>query len=153
MRVLVVEDEPLIAASVEWELRDRGYDVVGPAASAAHAEDLAANLRPDLALVDINLTGRGDGVRLARTLRRSGIPSIFVTGQVCEARENRDAAVALLAKPFPVESLDAVVRAAAALISGHAPKAAPACLEVFGAPRSGGSRSQGRPQLAGAEGR
>ena len=149
MRVLVVEDEPLIAASVEWELRDRGHDVLGPAPSAALAEHLAAVDRPDLALVDINLTGRGDGVRLARTLRLMGVPSVFVTGQISEARENRDAALALLAKPFPVESLDAVVRTAAALMSGHPPSAPPACLEVFEPAR----RPSRAPQLAGAAGR
>lgn len=153
MRILVVEDEPLIAASVEWELRDRGYDVVGPAASAGHAEDLAASTRPDLALVDINLTCRGDGVRLARALRRIGVPSVFVTGQVSEARENRDAALALLAKPFPVESLDSVVRTAAALIAGDAPKAPPACLELFVATRSSERSLLVVRQLAGAAGR
>jgi DNA-binding response OmpR family regulator len=126
----------LIAASVEWELRDRGHDVVGPAASAAQAVDLAAGPRPDLALVDINLAERGEGVRLARALRRAGVPSIFMTGQVAEARENRDAALALLAKPFPVESLDGVVRAAAAVLAGERPCAAPACLELFEGPRA-----------------
>jgi DNA-binding response OmpR family regulator len=134
MRLLVVEDEPLIAASIEWELRDRGYDVLGPAASAAHAEDLAGLLRPDLALVDINLAQRGDGIRLARTLGGRGVPSIFVTGQVGEARENRDAALGVVAKPFPVESLDAAIRAVSVLLAGGWPKAPPPCLELFARP-------------------
>jgi two-component system, response regulator PdtaR len=56
MRILIVEDEPLIAASIDWELRDAGYEVIGPAADAAHALALARATRPDLALVDINLT-------------------------------------------------------------------------------------------------
>ncbi|THD79377.1 MAG: response regulator [Phenylobacterium sp.] len=148
MRVLIVEDEPLIAASIEWELRDRGHEVLGPAASAAHAEDLARDGAPDLALVDINLVNRGDGVRLAHALRRIGVASVFVTGQVCEARENRDAALGLLAKPFPVESLDAVVRAAATLMAGGRPTAPPPCLELF-APFQGQRPRQDRsPQAA-----
>jgi DNA-binding response OmpR family regulator len=135
MRVLVVEDEPLIAASIEWELKDCGFEVLGPASSAAHAEDLAGLLRPDIALVDINLLSRGDGVRLARTLRNRGVESVFVTGQLLEARENCDAALGVVAKPFPVEDLGAVVRCAAAIVAGGRPKSPPPCLELF--PRAG----------------
>jgi len=134
MRVLVVEDEPLIAASIEWELKDCGHDVVGPAASAAHAEDLAHLTAPDLALVDINLVARGDGVRLARALSRLGVQSVFVTGQLSEARENCDAALGVVAKPFPVEDLGAVVRCAAAIVAGGRPKTLPPCLELFARP-------------------
>ncbi|MDB5476616.1 MAG: pdtaR 1 [Phenylobacterium sp.] len=131
MRVLVVEDEPLIAASIEWELRDAGYEVIGPAAEPIHAAALARAERPDLALVDINLTGRGDGIALARALRRLGVASIFVSGQVLEARENRDAAFGLVAKPFPVEQMPAVVRAAAIVLAGGWPAAIPPSLELF----------------------
>ncbi|HEV2532338.1 response regulator [Phenylobacterium sp.] len=131
MRVLVVEDEPLIAASIEWELRDAGYEVIGPAADAVHAAALARAERPDLALVDINLTCRGDGVALARGFRRLGIASIFVSGQVLEARENRDAALGLVAKPFCVEHLPAVVRCAAVVLAGGWPAVIPPALELF----------------------
>jgi DNA-binding response OmpR family regulator len=147
MRVLIVEDEPLIAASIEWELRDRGHEVLGPAASAAHAWELARNGAPDLALVDINLVSRGDGVRVARLLRRRGVASVFVTGQVSEARENRDVALGLVAKPFPVESLDAVVRAAAALMGGGRPPVRPSCLELFSPFAVPARRPERRPQL------
>ena len=146
MRVLIVEDEPLIAASIEWELRDRGHEVIGPAASAAHAEDLARSGGADLALVDINLVNRGDGIRLAHTLRRIGVASLFVTGQIYEARENRDAALGLLAKPFPVESLDAVVRCAATVIAGGRPASSPPCLELFGSLQAQASREVRSPQ-------
>lgn len=134
MRVLVVEDEPLIAASIEWELKDCGHEVLGPAASAPHAEDLAQLGAPDLALVDINLVARGDGVRLARTLRKLGVQSVFVTGQLSEARENCDVALGVVAKPFPVEDLGAVVRCAATIVAGGRPKAPPPCLELFARP-------------------
>jgi two-component system, response regulator PdtaR len=131
MRVLIVEDEPLIAASIDWELRDAGYEVIGPAADAAHALALARATRPDLALVDINLTCRGDGIALARALRRQGIASIFVSGQVLEARENRHAALGLVAKPFAVEQIAAVVRCAAVLLAGDRPAVIPPALELF----------------------
>jgi DNA-binding response OmpR family regulator len=131
MRILVVEDEPLIATSIDWELRDAGHEVIGPAADAVHAAALARAMRPDLALVDINLTGHGDGVVLARTLARQGVAAIFVSGQVIEARENRDAALGLVAKPFAVEQIAAVVRCAAIVLAGGRPAAVPLALELF----------------------
>jgi len=149
MKILVVEDEPLIAASIDWELRDAGYEVIGPAADAVHAALLARAGRPDLALVDINLAGRGDGVALARTLGRQGIASIFVSGQVNEARENRDAALGLVAKPFAVEQLPAVVRCAAVMLAGGRPATTPPALEVF----SRAAPERDRPLPAYAAGR
>jgi DNA-binding response OmpR family regulator len=136
MRILIVEDEPLIAASIDWELRDAGYEVVGPAADPAHAAGLAHAARPDLALVDINLAGHGDGVALARALGRQGVASIFVSGQVIEARENRDAALGLVAKPFAVEQIAAVVRCAAIVLAGGRPAVVPPALELFSRPAS-----------------
>jgi DNA-binding response OmpR family regulator len=131
MRVLVVEDEPLIATSIQWELVDAGHEVVGPAATLAEAELLATEEQPDLALVDINLAERGDGVVLARRLKTAGVPSIFVTGQINEARQARDCALGLLLKPFPFEALGRVVEAAASLVAGRAQVNTPRCLELF----------------------
>lgn len=135
MRVLVVEDEPLIAASMEWELRDAGYEVVGPASDPAHAEALCDCDRPDLALVDINLMDRGDGIALARRLARRGVRSLFVSGQIWDARENRDAALGLIAKPFAVERLPEAVDAVLALLAGGRP-VIPPCLELFTRPQA-----------------
>ena len=142
MLVLVVEDEPVIAASIEWELMAAGHDVLGPANSVEEAEALIHNQRPDLALVDINLAGADEGVALARDLKREhGVHSLFVTGQIAQARQNCDAALGVLAKPFAFESLVACVPAAAELISGRRPARLPRGLEVFpaapSAPRSG----------------
>lgn len=131
MRVLIVEDEPLIATSIQWELVDAGHEVVGPAATLAEAESLASEEQPDLALVDINLSERGDGVVLARRLKAAGVPSIFVTGQIHEARQAQDAALGLVLKPFPFETLGRVIETAAGLISGANAVTAPRCLELF----------------------
>ena len=133
MLVLVVEDEPVIAASMEWELMAAGHQVLGPASSVDEAERLTKAQRPDLAFVDINLAGADEGVALARDLkRRFGVPSLFVTGQVAQARQNCDAALGVLAKPFAFESLVACVPAAADLIEGRTPARTPRGLEVFG---------------------
>jgi CheY-like chemotaxis protein len=130
--VLVVEDEPVIAASMEWELREAGHQVLGPVAGVAEAAALAASSRPDLAFIDINLAGRDEGVELARDLRRRlGVPSIFVTGQVNQARQNSDAALGVLTKPFAFEALVDCVPAAAELVCGRTPARPPRGLEIF----------------------
>jgi two-component system, response regulator PdtaR len=139
--VLVVEDEPVIAASIEWELMAAGHEVLGPASSVEEAEALIGRQLPDLALVDINLAGADEGVALARDLKREhGVHSLFVTGQIAQARQNCDAALGVLAKPFAFESLVACVPAAVELIGGRRPARLPRGLEVFqtasGAPRS-----------------
>jgi two-component system, response regulator PdtaR len=130
--VLVVEDEPVIAASIEWELLEAGYQVLGPAASVAEAEALTGQARPDIAFIDINLAGQDEGVALARDLkRRLGVGSLFVTGQVAQARQNADAAVGVLPKPFAFEALVDCVPAAAELACGRMPAVAPRGLEIF----------------------
>ncbi|MCR5877554.1 response regulator [Phenylobacterium sp. J367] len=132
MLVLVVEDEPMIAASIEWELVDAGYEVLGPAGSVAEAEALTARARPDLALVDINLAGHDEGIGLARALKsRFGLPVIFVTGQHAQARQACDAALGVLTKPFSFRSLVATVPCAMALAAGRRPARLPRGLEVF----------------------
>jgi two-component system, response regulator PdtaR len=68
-RVLIVEDEALVAMDLRESLEDMGYKVVGVAADSARAFEMAA-MEPDLALVDLNLrdglTGPEIGKRLAR---------------------------------------------------------------------------------------
>jgi DNA-binding response OmpR family regulator len=135
--VLVVEDEPVIAASMEWELMAAGHEVLGPVASVEEAEALASTHHPDLALVDINLAGNDEGVELARDLKlRYGVPSLFVTGQIVQARQNADAALGVLAKPFAFEALVDCVPVAAELVRGQTPAKLPRGLEVFAHPKA-----------------
>lgn len=112
-----------------------GHQVLGPANCVEDAHALANGQRPDLALVDINLAGHDEGVELARDLlRRYGVHSLFVTGQINQARQNSDAALGVLVKPFAFEALVACVPVAAELISGQAPSRLPHGLEIFARP-------------------
>ena len=56
-RVLVAEDEPLVAMLLEDVLLDAGATILGPASTVAEALRLAAKQRPDLAVLDLNLSG------------------------------------------------------------------------------------------------
>lgn len=134
MLVLVVEDEALIAMTLENCLLDAGYQVLGPAARGSQALRLAENVRPDLALVDINLRDGPMGVTVARELfRRWKTPSLFLSAQGGEARANQDAALGLILKPYRLEGLISCVEIALRLLRGETPERSeiPYELELF----------------------
>lgn len=118
--ILIVEDEALVASYIEEVLAESGFSIAGIASSGPEALAVAAERRPDLALVDIRLTGPIDGIELACLLRQlSGIRAIFLSGLVDNATTAR-AAVAqplgFLAKPFlPSQVFKEIEQALAAL--------------------------------------
>ncbi len=79
-RVMVVEDEFLIAISLEMALGEQGALVEGPYTRLAEAQ-LAVSSRPDAAVLDVRL-GRDSSLPVARELQRLGVPLLFVTGNV-----------------------------------------------------------------------
>lgn len=107
-RILLVEDEPLIAMELEATLASSGFEVVGPASSVEGAVRLIGQERIDAALLDANLCGE-PVAEVAVALSSKGIPFAFGTGYGPEGlpEEFRDAEI--LAKPFdPVRLIEAV---------------------------------------------
>ena len=78
-RVLVVDDEPILAFDIACEIRNAGYEVVGPAGSVASALALLESSGCDIAVLDVNL-GRENAEPIAEALRTKGIPFIIVSG-------------------------------------------------------------------------
>ena len=79
-RILIVEDEAVIAMDMAQHLRDFGYDVVGIAASGERALQLSAQCKPDLVMMDIVIKGTRDGIETARAIRADAdIPVVFLT--------------------------------------------------------------------------
>lgn len=79
-RILIVEDEALVAMEIEERLEVMGYQVTGRAASGVQALALLEETRPDLALMDIRLQGAMDGIAVAERIRKiSKVPVIFLT--------------------------------------------------------------------------
>ncbi len=78
-RILIVEDELIVALELEDRLRRHGYSIVGTARSADEALALARAQPVDLALLDLRLAGGRDGVELAHDLRAREIPFVFLT--------------------------------------------------------------------------
>ncbi len=79
LRVLVAEDEAIIALDLEFALRKLGCEVLGPTASVAHTLELLGRERPDAALLDLHLVD-GHALRVAETLRTIEVPFILATG-------------------------------------------------------------------------
>jgi CheY-like chemotaxis protein len=119
-RVLIVEDEGLVAATLEAMIEGFGYVVTGVADTAAEAVALARATRPDVVLVDIRLRGGRDGISAAQEMTQaadgSGPAIVFLTANSDPATRARAAAVgarAFLTKPFHPDELEAALAAAA----------------------------------------
>jgi DNA-binding response OmpR family regulator len=78
-KILVVEDEPVLALDLEIELRSAGYQVVGPAATTSQALALLEAEGCDLAVLDVNL-GRETSEAVAVALKRTSTPFIVISG-------------------------------------------------------------------------
>ena len=123
-RILIAEDNTMIALMAQMDLEGAGYEVLGPFARNAPSLAAAEAKRPDLALVDIDLAGGDNGVELARRLKADlGVPSLFVSGQSSLAAANADAALGVLGKPFNSKLLVAAVENALVAAKGEAPAA------------------------------
>lgn len=97
-RILIVEDEPLVAFDAEHLLKEAGYEVIATVDNLIAATDVIAGEPLDLVLSDIALAGEGDGVDVARAAAAKGVPVLFVTGNCSE--EAKRLAVGCLAKPY-----------------------------------------------------
>ena len=118
-RLLVVEDECLIALNMVEQLAELGYSVVGPAFTIAEARHLAAVASIDAAVVDLNLRGVF-AEEVADILVFRKIPFLFVIGY-SEVPDRRFREIPILAKPFQILDLH---RAVDDLLAGTARKVA-----------------------------
>ncbi len=129
--LLIVEDDTLTAMTLQDALEEAGYEVMDLTGRHQEAIVAAREGSPDLALVNIELQGRDDGVALARELTSMGIPVLFISGQSSRASSARTAAVGSLPKPYtPTEMVEAVDYLLAHL-KGDDTAACPPRLEVF----------------------
>ena len=98
-RVLIVEDEAILAMSIEDMLSDLGCVVVGPALSLAQAQPLAAHEPLDAAVLDVNM-GDAPSFGIADMLRRRSVPFCFSTGYGTAGLPPEYAVVPVLTKPY-----------------------------------------------------
>jgi DNA-binding NarL/FixJ family response regulator len=116
MRIMVVEDDALIALDMVSLLEDLGHEVVAEAADAFTAWELAEGDKPDVALVDIRLARNTDGGQLALKLYdKLGIRCLFVSGSITDDFRSAMAAInpiGFLGKPVTHRTLSDALSAA-----------------------------------------
>lgn len=128
-RVLVVEDEPLVAFDNEHSLNDAGYEVVGTVDNAEAALNLIDQGAPDIVLCDLTIAGDGTGMDVARAAQAKGVKVLFVTGN-CPI-EAQALAVGCLAKPYGPRDLTDALAAIDQALGGEKPRRVPASLSLY----------------------
>lgn len=134
MRILIVEDEALIAFGMGEALHEAGHTVSGYARDEHSAVRMATIDKPDLALVDLHLARGTSGATVARLLRqRHGIPSIYVSGNPveCHTVGRMAGGFGCLAKPFNDGDLVEAVAVVEAVMKGQYPRVVPVALELY----------------------
>ena len=115
-KLLIVEDEPIVALDLKQELEMLGCEVLGVAESADEALVAAGVHRPDLALMDVRIVGSVDGIQTAGLLRAAyRVPVVFLTSYSDEttiARAAREMPYGYLTKPFQSGELKATLQVA-----------------------------------------
>lgn len=128
-RLLIVEDEPLVAFDAEHFLSDEGFVVVATTDSVGEAiGHIIAPDAIDLVLIDLGLAD-GSGADVAHAARSQGIPALFVTGRPVD--EVEAIALGCLSKPYAQRDLLAAIQAVEALLDGKTPRRLPASLKLF----------------------
>lgn len=117
MRILIAEDDPVIAIGLTARLKALGHEPLGPASDGQHAVELAREDPPDLYLFDVDMP-RLDGLAAARALSEEGLrrPIVVITGKDDPDLIDRSIATgvsAYLTKPIDDRALDAGIRLAA----------------------------------------
>ena len=127
-KLLVVEDEPLVAFDNEHFLATNGYEVVGTIDNAAEATALIGEGGIDLILCDVKLNG-SSGRDVALAAKGAGIPLLFVTA-TCPT-DAPDIAIGCLAKPYSQKDLKLAIEAVGAKLDDAKPKRLPKGLTLY----------------------
>jgi DNA-binding response OmpR family regulator len=128
-RIMIVEDEPLVAFDNEHMLQEAGYEVVATVASLADARAVIETEALDLVLTDIALDGEGDGVDVARAAGARNVPVLFVSGHCGE--QARSLALGCLSKPYSERVLLGALAAIDEHLQGREAKKVPEQLTLY----------------------
>lgn len=120
MKILIIEDEYLIAEGVSLTLQSAGHEVTGIAEDLASAVALARRQPPDMAFVDIKLANGSNGLDVARELKALGIACVFATGNPPNKAQAGGVGLGYIAKPFSPRVLVQTAAFVAGLLGGAA---------------------------------
>lgn len=115
-RILIVESDELVSIFVQLKLELFGYQTIGQTNSGTNAIRLAGELRPDLILMDTELSGDIDGITAAETIRAQyALPVVFLTGKSNDeaiSTASRFQGFTYITKPFSDQELRAIIQMA-----------------------------------------
>ena len=116
VKIMIVEDESIVALDLSMRLQKEGYDMVGIASNSDDAINIFTEQKPDLVLMDINIKGHKDGIETAAALKKiQDVPLIFLTAFSQNEYVTRAKTVnpsAYLVKPFNNDSLHTSIQIA-----------------------------------------
>ncbi|MFC5372281.1 response regulator [Brevundimonas faecalis] len=131
-RILIIEDEALVALELQLTLEDMGHEVVGTAAEVATALRIAHDAGVDLALVDIHLSDGATGVELGRQLGEGmGVTVLFMTANPGMVGGGIGGAVGVISKPTDEHGVERAVDYALRRRTGEAAPAVPPQVRAF----------------------
>jgi DNA-binding NarL/FixJ family response regulator len=131
-RVLIIEDEALVAMELRFVLEDLGHEVVATVADARSARQVAAETEIDLALVDIHLSDGPTGVALGRELgQQQGVTVLFMTANPGMVRDGVAGALGVLSKPTDERAVEDAIDYALGRRFGRPIEYAPPELQLF----------------------
>jgi len=132
-RVLLVEDEGLVAMMMADALEQAGYLVCGAAGTATEALRIAEGAAPGFAIVDIRLGAGCDGLEVGRALAARGVTVLYASAYGFGFRQEMEdsGGRACLQKPFVAEDLPAALSALEKLHRGEAPDHVPPGFHLF----------------------
>lgn len=128
MRIMIVEDEALLALEMESELEAAGHEVVGLAAESKTAKGLIGSASPEFAFVDIQLLDGPTGIEVGRELASQGVPYVFVSGNLKRVPEDYAGAIGGIEKPYTVNGFQNALAYLEAYVGGERRKQVPPSL-------------------------
>lgn len=108
-KILILEDEALVALDLSMQLEDEGYECLGPVAKPEQALAILDDVVPDFAVLDVNLDGT-TSVEVARRLEEMGRPFVYVSGYAEGGILEDMPKAPLIEKPLRFEVLNAAIR-------------------------------------------
>ena len=131
-RILIIEDEALVAMELRLVLEDLGHEVVGSAADARTARNLVKEIEVDLALVDIHLSDGPTGVELGRCLAQDdGVTVLYMTANPGMVGGGVAGTIGVLSKPTDEWAVQKAVDYALRCRKGEPVQYAPPELQLF----------------------
>lgn len=119
MKILIVEDEALLAMELESEVEEAGHEIVGVAADSKQALSLIEKTSPQFAFVDIQLLDGPTGIDVGRHLASRSIPYVFVSGNLKRIPEDFAGALGAIEKPYTMNGLQNALKFIDTIVNGE----------------------------------